>query len=61
MLCVDSGDMHIAVADFAAKTWTISNAYPGASGTPAYNNGFIRFDMNAQWNQPAPSTAEADA
>jgi len=49
-----TGDMHIAVADFDAKQWTVANASPMPNNTPAYNNGFVQFDMMALWNEPNP-------
>jgi len=51
-----TGDMHIAVADFDAKLWYISNASPAPNASPAYNNGFIRLNMTQLWSTPAPET-----
>ena len=49
-----TGDMHIQVTDFDAKTLYIANAAI-AGGPPAYENGFIQFDAAALFAQPAPS------
>ena len=53
-----TGDMHIAVTDFDSKTFTVSNAHPLPNNTPAYNNGFVQFDMVAMWNEQPPTIEE---
>lgn len=58
-----TGDMHIAVYDFANRYMYVSNASPlSASGsvTPAYSMPFIRLDMNAMWNMTAPASTTSE-
>jgi len=49
-----TGDMHIAVMDFDAKRIYVANASPTPNASPAYNNGFVAFDMQSLWQQPQP-------
>lgn len=53
--------MHIAVMDFDAKQLTVANASPMPNASPAYNNGFIRFNMTALWAEVAPHTMLEEA
>ena len=54
----ETGDMHIAVTDFDNKMMYIANASPMPNNTPAYQNGFIQFDMEALFNAPAPDVMQ---
>jgi len=45
-----TGDMHIAVMDFDAATLHVANANAPPTYSPAYNNGFVKFDMKTLWN-----------
>lgn len=55
----ETGDMHIAVYDFASSTMYVSNASPGdghGNGVvPAYNRPFLQFNMTQLWNLAPPS------
>jgi len=50
-----TGDMHIAVADFDNKMYYVANAKPMPDNQPAYGNGFISFNMTALWQQQPPT------
>jgi len=47
------GDMHIAVFDFDRKDLYIACASPPPF-VPAYDNGFIQFNVSSLWSQPHP-------
>jgi len=49
-----TGNMHIGVMDFAAQQFYVANAAPMPNPTPAFQNGFVQFDMNAIWSEPRP-------
>jgi len=51
-----TGDMHVAVTDFAAQQVYISNATPSPNASPAYNNGFVQIGLQDIWNQPRPES-----
>lgn len=53
-----TGDMHIAVTDFDANTIHIANASPMPNNSPAYNNGFVKFNSQALWTQKQPLLKE---
>jgi len=49
-----TGDMHIAVFDWGNKQMYVSNAGladVNGNAVPAYDRPFLRFDMEALWNQ----------
>ncbi len=54
-----TGDMHIAVMDFAGRNLYVSNAavYDEAAGSaqPAYDRSFVQVSMDALWNEPKPT------
>lgn len=48
-----TGDMHIAIMDWAQQFMYISNAgiaNAAGSATPAYNRPFLRFNMTSLWS-----------
>lgn len=51
--------MHIAVFDFTAKQMSVANAWPVPNNVPAYNTGFVRFNMADLWNTTAPGNFTA--
>jgi isopenicillin-N N-acyltransferase-like protein len=58
-----TGDMHIAVMDFAGRNLYVSNAavYDAAVGStpqPAYDRSFVQLSMDALWNEPKPAAFE---
>jgi len=57
-----TGDMHFSVFDHANKLIYVANASPYINGTaiPAYNRQVTRLDLNALFNEPAPSQSPVD-
>lgn len=54
-----TGDMHIAIYDFAMGTMSVANAgvYNNVTGAePAYNRQFVQLNMTEAFALPKPSS-----
>jgi len=52
-----TGDNHVAVYDFARNYMYVSSSSSSSNGQPvvaAYDRQFLRLDLQALWNEPAP-------